>query len=158
MEELAVNPARNGDAAGFRQFLIHLPDELIGVGYGHPQLLGHFIDAHRNLICHDKNFPKSLKMQALMAGLNSILIFLIAAAPIKTVELAGEAAGTFTGMGRIAILKHREIPVTLDFMRVSAIYRFVTHKFSGQEKTPETISFRGQIEGGGEEKLDGTVQ
>ena len=28
-------------------------------------------------------------------------------------------------------------------MRVSAIYRFVTHKFSGQEKTPETISFRG---------------
>ena len=44
---------------------------------------------------------------------------------------------------RIAILKHRKIPVTLDFMRVSAIYRFVTHKFSGQEKTPETISFRG---------------
>lgn len=28
-------------------------------------------------------------------------------------------------------------------MRVSAIYRFVTHKFSGQEKTPETRSFRG---------------
>ena len=28
-------------------------------------------------------------------------------------------------------------------MLVSAIYRFVTHKFSGQEKTPETISFRG---------------
>ena len=28
-------------------------------------------------------------------------------------------------------------------MRVSAKYRFVTHKFSGQEKTPETISFRG---------------
>ena len=27
-------------------------------------------------------------------------------------------------------------------MRVSAIYRFVTHKFSGQEKNPETISFR----------------
>ena len=44
---------------------------------------------------------------------------------------------------RKAILKHREIPVTLDFMRVSAIYRFVTHKFSGQEKTPETRSFRG---------------
>ena len=40
-------------------------------------------------------------------------------------------------------MKHREIPVTLDFMRVSAIYRFVTHKFSGQEKTPETRSFRG---------------
>lgn len=38
-----------------------------------------------------------------MAGLNSILIFLIAAAPIKTVELAGEAAGTFTGMDTVAL-------------------------------------------------------
>jgi hypothetical protein len=47
---------------------------------------------------------------------------------------------------RIAILKHRKIPVTLDFMRVSAIYRFVTHKFSEQEKTPETRSFRGHPE------------
>ena len=47
---------------------------------------------------------------------------------------------------RLAILKHRKIPVTLDFMRVSAIYRFVTHKFSGQEKTPETRSFRGHPE------------
>ena len=57
VEELAVNPAGNRDAAGFRQFLVHLPDELIGVGYGHPQLLGHFIDAHKNLICHDKYLP-----------------------------------------------------------------------------------------------------
>lgn len=49
------------------------------------------------------SYAKSLKMQALMAGLNSILIFLIAAAPIKTVELAGEAAGTFTGMDTVAL-------------------------------------------------------
>ena len=27
------------------------------------------------------------------------------------------------------------------FTQVSAIYRFVTHKFSGQEKTPETLHF-----------------
>ena len=57
VEELAVDPAGNRDAAGFRQFLVHLPDELIGVGYGHPQLLGHFIDAHKNLVCHDKYLP-----------------------------------------------------------------------------------------------------
>lgn len=38
-----------------------------------------------------------------MAGLNSILIFLIAAAPIKTVDLAGEAGGTFTGMDTMAL-------------------------------------------------------
>ena len=57
MEELAVNPAGNRDAAGFCQFLVHLPDELIGVGYGHPQLFGHFIDAHKNLVCHDKYLP-----------------------------------------------------------------------------------------------------
>ena len=57
MEELAVDPPGNRDAAGFRQFLVHLPDELIGVGYGHPQLLGHFIDAHKNLVCHDKYLP-----------------------------------------------------------------------------------------------------
>ena len=43
MEELAVNPARDSDTAGFRQFLVHLPDELVGVGHGYPQLLGHFI-------------------------------------------------------------------------------------------------------------------
>ena len=49
------------------------------------------------------SYAKSLKMQALMAGLNSILIFLIAAAPIKTVELAGEAGGTFTGMDTMAL-------------------------------------------------------
>ena len=49
------------------------------------------------------SYAKSLKMQALMAGLNSILIFLIAAAPIKTVDLAGEAGGTFTGMDTMAL-------------------------------------------------------
>lgn len=48
------------------------------------------------------SYAKSLKMQALMAGLNSILIFLIAAAPIKTVTLA-EDAGTFTGMDTMAL-------------------------------------------------------
>ena len=49
------------------------------------------------------SYAKSLKMQALMSGLNSILIFLIAAAPIKTVDLAGEAGGTFTGMDTMAL-------------------------------------------------------
>ena len=48
-------------------------------------------------------YAKSLKMQALMAGLNSILIFLIAAAPIKTVELAGEAGGTLPRKGTLAL-------------------------------------------------------
>ncbi len=57
VEELTVNPARDSDTAGFRQFLVHLPDELIGVGYGHPQLLGHFVHTHKNLICHDKYLP-----------------------------------------------------------------------------------------------------
>ena len=57
MEELAVDPAGNRDAAGFRQFLVHLPDELIGVGYGHPQLFGHFVHTHKNLICHGKSLP-----------------------------------------------------------------------------------------------------
>ena len=57
VEELAVNPAGNRDAAGFRQFLVHLPDELIGVGYGHPQLFGHFVHTHKNLICHGKSLP-----------------------------------------------------------------------------------------------------
>ena len=47
VEELAVDPAGNRDAAGFRQFLVHLPDELVGIGYGYSQLLGHFIDAHK---------------------------------------------------------------------------------------------------------------
>ena len=57
VEELAVDPAGNRDAAGFRQFLVHLPDELIGVGHGYAQLLGHFIDAHKNLVCHGKYLP-----------------------------------------------------------------------------------------------------
>ena len=57
MEELAANPARDSDTAGFHQFLVHLPDELVGVGHGYPQLLGHFIDAHKNLVCHDKYLP-----------------------------------------------------------------------------------------------------
>ena len=43
MEELTVNPAGDGNAAGFRSFLVHLPDELVSIGHGYPQLLGHFI-------------------------------------------------------------------------------------------------------------------
>ncbi len=27
------------------------------LGHGHPQLLGHFIDAHKNLVCHRKYLP-----------------------------------------------------------------------------------------------------
>ena len=27
------------------------------LGHGHPQLLGHFIDAHKNLVCHGKYLP-----------------------------------------------------------------------------------------------------
>ncbi len=48
------------------------------------------------------SYAKSLKMQPLMAGLNSIVIFLIAAAPIKTVTLA-DGTSTFTGMDTIAL-------------------------------------------------------
>lgn len=48
------------------------------------------------------SYAKSLKMQALMAGINSMLIFFIAAAPIKTVTLA-EDAGTFAGMDTMAL-------------------------------------------------------
>ena len=29
----------------------------IGVGYGHPQLFGHFVHTHKNLICHGKSLP-----------------------------------------------------------------------------------------------------
>lgn len=57
MEELAVDPPGNRDAAGFRQFLVHLPDELVGVGDGYPQLFGHFVHTHKNLICHGKSLP-----------------------------------------------------------------------------------------------------
>ena len=57
MEEFAVDPPGNRDAAVFRQFLIHLPDKLLGVWNGYPQFLGHFIDAHKNLVCHDKYLP-----------------------------------------------------------------------------------------------------
>lgn len=54
MEELAVDPPGNRDAAGFRQFLVHLPDELVCVGDGYPQL---FVHTHKNLICHGKSLP-----------------------------------------------------------------------------------------------------
>ena len=57
MEKLAVDPTGNSDTAGSGQFLVHLPDELVGVGHGYAQLLGHFIDAHKNLVCHDKYLP-----------------------------------------------------------------------------------------------------
>ena len=57
MEELAVDPTGNCDASSFLQLLVHLPDELVGIGHGYSQLLGHFIDAHKNLVCHDKYLP-----------------------------------------------------------------------------------------------------
>ena len=34
-----------------------LTKEYVGIGHGYPQLLGHFIDAHKNLICHGKSLP-----------------------------------------------------------------------------------------------------
>ena len=43
VEELAVDPPGNRDAAGFRQFLVHLPDELVGVGPRHAQLVRHLV-------------------------------------------------------------------------------------------------------------------
>ncbi len=48
------------------------------------------------------SYAKSLKMHALMAGLNSMLLFFIAAAPIKTVTLE-DATSTFTGMDTMAL-------------------------------------------------------
>lgn len=48
------------------------------------------------------SYAKSLKLQPLTAGINSIALFLIAAAPIKTVTLA-DGASTFTGMDVIAL-------------------------------------------------------
>jgi len=56
------------------------------------------------------SYAKSLKMQALMAGINSMLVFFIAAAPIKTVSWGEhvvnevtQAAGSFTGMDTMAL-------------------------------------------------------
>ena len=48
------------------------------------------------------SYAKSLKLQPLTAGINSIALFLIAAAPIKTVTLA-DGVSTFTGMDVIAL-------------------------------------------------------
>ncbi|MBQ8278738.1 MAG: PTS sugar transporter subunit IIC [Roseburia sp.] len=48
------------------------------------------------------SYAKSLKLQPLTAGINAIALFLIAAAPIKTVTLA-DGTSTFTGMDVIAL-------------------------------------------------------
>jgi len=52
MEELAVNPAGNGYAAGLRQFFIHFFDEFVGVGFGNSQFCGNLIYSHKNLLGH----------------------------------------------------------------------------------------------------------
>ena len=83
MEELAVDPPGNGDAAGFRQFFVHLPDELVGIGHGYPQFLGHFIDAHKNLICHNKYLPFLIVGDCCLRLLRSINASLPMSASLK---------------------------------------------------------------------------
>lgn len=48
------------------------------------------------------SYAKSLKMQAVTAGLNSVLLFFISSAPVKTVTLA-DGASTFTGLDVMAL-------------------------------------------------------
>ena len=48
------------------------------------------------------SYAKSLKMQAVTAGLNSVLLFFISSAPVKTVTLA-DGTSTFTGLDVMAL-------------------------------------------------------
>ena len=48
------------------------------------------------------SYAKSLKMQAVTAGLDSVLLFFISSAPVKTVTLA-DGASTFTGLDVMAL-------------------------------------------------------
>lgn len=48
------------------------------------------------------SYAKSLKMQAVTAGLNSVLLFFISSAPVKTVTLT-DGASTFTGLDVMAL-------------------------------------------------------
>ena len=55
MEELAVDPACNGDAAGLSQLFIQLTDELIRIRNRYAKLFRDFIDSHQNFSCHRQN-------------------------------------------------------------------------------------------------------
>lgn len=48
------------------------------------------------------SYAKSLKMQAVTAGLNSVLLFFISSAPVKTVTLT-DGVSTFTGLDVMAL-------------------------------------------------------
>ena len=72
VEELAVNPPGNCDAPGFCQFLVQLANQLVGVGYRYAQFLGHFVNAHKNLVCHGKYLPFSVVRDCGLRLLRSI--------------------------------------------------------------------------------------
>jgi len=55
VEELAVDPACNGDAAGLSQLFVQLTDELIRIRNRYTQLFRDFIDSHKNFSCHRQN-------------------------------------------------------------------------------------------------------
>ena len=55
MEELAVDPACNGDAAGLSQLFVQLTDELIRIRNRYAKLFRNFIYSHKNFSCHRQN-------------------------------------------------------------------------------------------------------
>ena len=79
VEELAVNPPGNCDAPGFGQFLVQLANQLVGVGYRYAQFLGHFVNTHKNLVCHDKYLPFSVVRDCGLRLLRSIYASLLMA-------------------------------------------------------------------------------
>ena len=55
MEELAVDPACNGDAAGLSQLFVQLTNELISIRNRYAKLFRNFIYSHKNFSCHRQN-------------------------------------------------------------------------------------------------------
>lgn len=53
VEELPVDAAVDDDTAGLLQLLVQLTHDLIGEGFGNPQLLGHLVDLHEQTLCHN---------------------------------------------------------------------------------------------------------
>ncbi len=57
VEILAVDPPCDGDKALALQFLVELPNELIGVGLRHPQLVRNFFRPDESVLRSGSSFP-----------------------------------------------------------------------------------------------------
>ncbi len=83
------------------------------------------------------SYAKSLKLQPLTAGLNAIVLFLIAAAPVKTVTLA-DGASTFTGLDVIALdAKGMFVAIIVALTSVKLTHFFEKHNLV--IKMPEAV-------------------